>query len=340
MTLFYTYGIIITGSINHLTWKEVIVKQINDDVRLRPEGLESYKGQDRVKKSLQMYIEAAKMREEGLDHVLISGPSGLGKTTLANIIANEMGQRCVATSAPVIHTQTDLASILMSVEENDILFIDEIHRLNVRLEEALYFALEDFVLDTKSGSESVRIDLPKFTLIGATTKAGMLSAPMRNRFPITLELQPYDADTLTDIVMRSASLLDTDIDEESAVIIAERSRGIPRIANGFVKRVRDVAMVSNDGVINEEITLATFDMLDIDSRGLTALDRKLMDAIIHRFKLGPVGLTTLCSALDEDKKTIEEAVEPYLIQVGLLEKTPRGRAVTQYGYNKYHEVKI
>lgn len=316
------------------------MKQYNDDVKLRPDLLESYKGQDRVKKSLGFYITAAKMRNECLDHVLIQGPSGLGKTTLANIIANEMERKCIATSAPSIRTQSDLASVLMSISEGDILFIDEIHRLNARLEEILYFALEDFVLDTKSGSESVRVDLPRFTLIGATTKAGMLSDPMRNRFPISLELQPYDSDTLMDIVARSAAVLGTEIDDESAEIIAQRSRGVPRIANGFLKRCRDVAMVVNKGIITEEITLQTFEMLDIDSRGLNALDRRLMDAIINRFKLGPVGLATLCSALDEDKKTIEETVEPYLVQIGLLERTPRGRAVTQYGYDKYNELKI
>lgn len=303
---------------------------------LRPQYLTQYIGQTQVKENLQIFIEAAKMREECLDHVLLYGPPGLGKTTLAAVIANEMSVNFRTTSGPAIERPGDLAAILSSLEPGDVLFIDEIHRLNRSIEEVLYPAMEDFCLDIVVGkgptARSVRLDLPPFTLIGATTRAGALSAPLRDRFGVPLRLEYYDEASLTDIVVRSSALFDAEIDGEAAAEIARRSRGTPRIANRLLKRVRDYAQVRGDGRIILDLTREALEMLRVDSHGLDHIDHKLMLNMIERFKGGPVGLDTIAASIGEESMTIEDVYEPYLLQIGFIQRTPRGRMATEKAY--------
>lgn len=306
---------------------------------LRPLKLDEYIGQTKTKKMLNIFIEAAKKREEQLDHILLYGPPGLGKTTLSNIIANEMNVNIKITSGPAIEKSGDLAAILNGLEENDILFIDEIHRLNRNIEEILYPAMEDFALDVIIGkgpsAKSIRIDLPKFTLIGATTKAGMLTSPLRDRFGFILKLDLYTNEELKDIVKRSCFILDTDITENAAVQIAKRSRGTPRIANRILKRVRDYAQVLHQGNINDKISLEAFKILDIDEYGLDNLDKVIINAIYEKFDGGPVGLDALCASIGEDKNSIEDVYEPYLLQKGFIKRTNRGRMLTKKAYDYF-----
>ena len=294
---------------------------------LRPKTLEEYIGQTKVKKKMKVYIEAAKKREEPLDHVLLYGPPGLGKTTLANIISNEMRSNLKITSGPAIDKPGDLAAILTKLQAGDVLFIDEIHRLNKNIEEILYPALEDFTLDIMIGQgptgKSIRINLPKFTLIGATTRAGSLTTPLRDRFGIVERLELYDIKDLAVIVKRSAGILNIDIDEDAADEIAKRSRGTPRIANRLLKRVSDYALVLGDGNIDLDITKTALNNLDIDDIGLNATDRRLLDALIVQYRGRPVGIDTLATTLGEETSTIEDVYEPYLIQIGFISRTPR-----------------
>ena len=305
---------------------------ISEDNMIRPSYLKDYSGQKSAKDALSLYIKSAKLREQPLDHIIIYGPSGLGKTTLARIVAQEMNSPITIVEAPTIKTSIDLFNILSLINEGEILFIDEIHRLPMKLEEVLYFAMEDFIIKSQDKNGDIE-KLPKFTLIGATTKMGMLSEPLRNRFGITIELYPYDNYEIVDILLRSASVLDTFASLEGCEEIAKRCRGIPRIANGFLKRARDLAIVTNNNMIDKEVVLKIFNILDIDEIGLTRQDRNFLNTIIDRYNYGPVGLTTLCSAINEDKKTIEEVIEPYLINIGFLEKTSRGRIVTKEARN-------
>jgi len=306
---------------------------------LRPQFLAQYIGQTQVKENLQIFIEAAKMREESLDHVLLYGPPGLGKTTLAAVIANEMAVNFRMTSGPAIERPGDLAAILSSLEPGDVLFIDEIHRLNRSIEEVLYPAMEDFCLDIVVGkgpaARSVRLDLPPFTLIGATTRAGALSAPLRDRFGVPLRLEYYDEKALTDIVVRSSALFEAEIDGQAATEIARRSRGTPRIANRLLKRVRDYAQVRGDGRITLDLTREALEMLRVDSHGLDHIDHKLLLSMIERFKGGPVGLDTLAASIGEESTTIEDVYEPYLLQIGLIQRTPRGRMATEKAYHHF-----
>ncbi|MCI9564399.1 MAG: Holliday junction branch migration DNA helicase RuvB [Eubacterium sp.] len=303
---------------------------------LRPETLEQYVGQKKAKTNLKIFIEAAKSRNEPLDHVLFYGPPGLGKTTLASIIANEMGVNIKVTSGPAIEKPGEMAAILNNLSENDILFIDEIHRLNRQVEEVLYPAMEDYSIDIMigkgQGARSIRLDLPKFTLVGATTRAGLLTAPLRDRFGVINKLEFYSVDELKQIITRSASLLEVEIEENGAVEMARRSRGTPRLANRLLKRVRDFAQVKYDGIITYDVANKALDMLEVDKLGLDKGDRSILETIIYKFSGGPVGLDTLAAALGEDSGTLEDVYEPYLIQNGFIQRTPRGRIVTDLAY--------
>lgn len=307
-----------------------------NEYSLRPKTLSEYIGQTKVKENMKVYIEAAKKRNEALDHVLLYGPPGLGKTTLSNIIANEMGSNIKITSGPAIEKPGDLAAILTALSENDVLFIDEIHRMNRSVEEILYPALEDYTLDIiigkGSAAKSIRLDLPKFTLIGATTRAGSLSTPLRDRFGIVSRLELYSEKDLKTIVERSSSILEIAIDEEAALEIAKRSRGTPRIANRLLKRVRDYALVLSDGNINLEIAKLALNKLEIDDLGLDGTDKRLLETIIKKYSGGPVGIETLAATINEEVDTIEDVYEPYLMQIGFLGRTPRGRIATPFAY--------
>ena len=303
---------------------------------LRPESLDQYVGQSKAKNNLKIFIEAAKSRNEPLDHVLFYGPPGLGKTTLATIIAHEMGVHIKVTSGPAIEKPGEMAAILNNLAENDILFIDEIHRLNRQVEEVLYPAMEDYSIDIMigkgQGARSIRLDLPKFTLVGATTRAGLLTAPLRDRFGVINKLEFYTVDELKQIIIRSAGLLNVEIDEKGATELARRSRGTPRLANRLLKRVRDFAQVKYDGVITEDVAHLALDLLEVDKLGLDKGDRSILETMIDKFDGGPVGLDTLAAALGEDSGTLEDVYEPYLIQNGLLQRTPRGRIATRLAY--------
>lgn len=304
--------------------------------KLRPATLESYIGQESVKENMRVFIQAAKQRKEALDHVLLYGSPGLGKTTLSNIIANEMDVNIKTTSGPAIERPGDMAAVLNSLNEGDILFIDEIHRLNRMIEEILYPAMEDFVIDIMigkgPGARSVRLDLPRFTLIGATTRIGLLTAPLRDRFGVVQRLEPYSVENLKIILKRSATVLQVEMEEGGAEEIARRSRGTPRLANRMLKRVRDFAQVRYDGVITEEVARFALDLLDIDKVGLDQTDRKMLLTMIEKFGGGPVGLDTLAASINEESETIEDVYEPYLLQLGYIQRTPRGRVVTRLGY--------
>ena len=306
------------------------------ELSLRPKTLDEYVGQEKVKENLRVFIEAAKKRGDSLDHTLLYGPPGLGKTTLAGIIANELGVNLRVTSGPAIEKQGDLAAILTNLSENDVLFIDEIHRLSRVVEEILYPALEDNALDIVIGkgpsARSIKIDLPKFTLIGATTRSGQLTSPLRDRFGVIFRLELYTVEELCDIIMRSAVVLSIPCEKEGAMMIAKRSRGTPRIANRLLKRVRDYAEVLGDGVITEEIASESLEKLEIDELGLDTLDKKMLTMIIKGYGGGPVGLETLASAVGEEAITLEDQCEPYLMQLGFLSRTPRGRCATALAY--------
>lgn len=303
---------------------------------LRPQTLDDYIGQQKAKEVLSIYIEAAKQRKDALDHVLFYGPPGLGKTTLAGIIANEMGVNIKVTSGPAIEKPGEMAAILNNLQEGDLLFIDEIHRLNRQVEEVLYPAMEDFAIDIMIGkgtsARSVRLDLPKFTLVGATTRVGMLTAPLRDRFGVIEHLEFYSIEELKLIIQHSARILDVEIDERGAVELARRSRGTPRLANRILKRVRDFAQVRYDGRITEAVANTALDLLDVDKLGLDQTDRNILFTMIEKFNGGPVGLDTLAAAIGEDSGTIEDVYEPYLIKNGLITRTPRGRVVTDLTY--------
>ncbi|AIK36289.1 MULTISPECIES: Holliday junction branch migration DNA helicase RuvB [Bacillus] len=306
---------------------------------LRPQTLRQYIGQDKAKHNLEVFIEAAKMREETLDHVLLYGPPGLGKTTLANIIANEMGVNIRTTSGPAIERPGDLAAVLTALQPGDVLFIDEIHRLHRSIEEVLYPAMEDFCLDIVIGkgpsARSVRLDLPPFTLVGATTRAGALSAPLRDRFGVLSRLEYYTVDQLSAIVERTAEVFEVEIDSLAALEIARRARGTPRIANRLLRRVRDFAQVRSDGTIAMEITQMALELLQVDKLGLDHIDHKLLLGIIEKFRGGPVGLETVSATIGEESTTIEDVYEPYLLQIGFLQRTPRGRIVTPLAYEHF-----
>lgn len=314
-------------------------EDIEIETKLRPQTIDTYIGQKKVKETLKVYIEAAKIRNEPLDHVLLYGPPGLGKTTLSNIIANEMGVNIKTTSGPAIERPGDMAAILNSLNEGDILFVDEIHRLNRTIEEVLYPAMEDFSLDIMIGkgpsSKSIRVDLPKFTLIGATTRIGLLTNPLRDRFGVISRLEMYEAQELKHIVIRSAGVLDIEIDDEGALEIARRSRGTPRIANRLLKRVRDFAQVRYDGKINKKVADETLNLLEVDKLGLDNIDQKILKTIIEKFSGGPVGVDNLAVSIGEESDTIEEVYEPYLIQLGFIKRTPRGREITNIGYKHF-----
>ncbi len=312
------------------------IQEENMELSLRPKFLKEYIGQDKVKENMKIYIEAAKKRGEPLDHVLLYGPPGLGKTTLANIISNEMKSNIKITSGPAITKPGDLAAVLTSLSEFDVLFIDEIHRLNKNVEEILYPALEDYTLDIVIGqgptAKSIRIDLPKFTLIGATTKAGSLTTPLRDRFGIVHRLELYTIKDLTTIIKRSANILKIEIDDESSVEIARRSRGTPRIANRLLKRVRDYALVLGDGNINIKIAKTALNRLEIDELGLDEIDRKILEVMIEKYGGRPIGIDTLATTVGEEVDTIEDVYEPYLIQIGFISRTPRGRIPLKQAY--------
>ncbi len=327
---------------------EIVASTMNygeEDIEttLRPQKLTQYIGQDKVKEVLNIFIESARMRNQPLDHVLLSGPPGLGKTTLANIISNEMGVNIRVTSGPAIERPGDLAAILTNLNENDVLFIDEIHRLNKSVEEIMYPALEDYALDIIIGkgpsARSIRLDLPKFTLIGATTRAGMLASPLRDRFGVMCNLDFYNAMDLKKIILRSSGIINVEISDKGAEEIARRSRGTPRIANRLLRRVRDYAIVKSGGVIDDINADKAIKMLENDQIGIDKIDRRILNTIIEYYKGGPVGLDTLAASIGEEKCTIEDVYEPYLMQIGYLGRTPRGRIVTELGYRHVNKIK-
>ncbi len=318
---------------------EADVSDISIEQSLRPQNLKQYIGQDKVKANLEIFIKAAKLRNETLDHVLLYGPPGLGKTTLAVIIANEMGVNIRTTSGPAIERPGDLAAILTALEPGDVLFIDEIHRLPRSIEEVLYPAMEDFCLDIVIGkgpsARSVRLDLPPFTLIGATTKAGSISAPLRDRFGVLSRLEYYKEDQLKSIVKRTAELFEVEISDSAAAELAKRSRGTPRIANRLLRRVRDFAQVKGNGMIDQSLASEALEHMQVDKLGLDHIDHKLLKGIIEKFRGGPVGLDTIAATIGEERDTIEDVYEPYLLQIGFLQRTPRGRIVTDLVYRHF-----
>lgn len=318
----------------------ITTENLEEDIKienhLRPQHLKDYIGQEKAKQTLGIYIRAAKERGDALDHVLFYGSPGLGKTTLAGIIANEMGVHIKITSGPAIEKPGEMAAILNNLQENDILFVDEIHRLNRQVEEVLYPAMEDYAIDIMIGkgatARSIRLDLPKFTLVGATTRAGMLTAPLRDRFGVIHHLEFYTEEELKTIIMRSAAVLEVEIEPEGAVELAKRSRGTPRLANRLLKRVRDFAQVKYDGVITKEVANYALDLLDVDKYGLDHIDRNILMTMIERFGGGPVGLDTLAASISEDAGTLEDVYEPYLLKHGFIQRTPRGRVATDLAY--------